>query len=113
MYTEGETLFYCLINESIFEVKYGSGIQIFRRRQRIMERVSEVIEQFRQKGALSPDRAIAPEELGLPPEFKEAMKRRLSQTGIFVEANGKYYLDEKRLQEMREQMANRRGFGRW
>jgi len=49
------------------------------------------------------------EELGMPPMFKEAMRRRLGQTGIFVETDGKYYLDESRLMEMREQRAKRRG----
>jgi len=53
------------------------------------------------------------EELGLPSEFKEAMKRRLGWTGILVEVNGKYYLDEKRLEEIREEMPGRRGFRRW
>jgi len=52
------------------------------------------------------------EELGLPPEFKERMQRRLGQSGIFVEVNGKYYLDEKRLEEARERIANRRPFKR-
>lgn len=76
------------------------------------ERLLEIIEKFCQKGATSPERATTAEELGLPPEFKEAMKRRLGQTGIFVEVNGKYYLDEKRLEETREQIASRR-FRRW
>lgn len=40
------------------------------------------------------------QELGLPPRFEEAMKRRLGQTGIFVEVNGKYYLNEARLEQM-------------
>ena len=43
---------------------------MFRRRQRIMERVSEVLEKFRQKGALSPEKALSPEELGLPPQVQ-------------------------------------------
>jgi len=64
---------------------------------------------FRQKGAISPEKAMTAEELGLPQEFKERMQRRLGQTGIFVEVNGKYYLDEKRLEEVR---SGRRGFRR-
>jgi len=40
------------------------------------------------------------QELGLPPRFEEAMKRRLGATGIFVEVGGKYYLDEARLQQV-------------
>jgi len=78
---------------------------MFRRRQRIMERVSEVLEKFRQKGALSSEKALSPEELGLPPKFKEAMQKRL---GVFVEVNGKYYLSEERLREVKEKFSQRR-----
>ena len=74
-----------------------------------MEKVLEVIEKFRQKGATSPERAMTPEELGLPPEFKEAMKRLLGQLGVFVEVNGKYYLSEERLKEVKERFSQRRG----
>jgi hypothetical protein len=76
-------------------------------------RLREIIGTFRQKGAISPEKAMTAEELGLPPEFKERMQRRLGQTGIFVEVNGKYYLDEKRLEEVRAQISSRRGFRRW
>jgi glycine/serine hydroxymethyltransferase len=40
--------------------------------------------------------------------FKEAMQRRLGRSGIFVEVNGKYYLNEERLKELREQRAQGR-----
>jgi amino acid transporter len=43
------------------------------------------------------------QELGLPPRFEEAMHRRLGQLGIFVEVNGKYYLNEERVKQIREQ----------
>jgi hypothetical protein len=45
------------------------------------------------------------QELGLPPRFEEAMHRRLGQLGIFVEVNGKYYLNEERLKQIQEQRA--------
>ena len=80
-------------------------MHMFRRRQRIMERVSEVLEKFRQKGALSPEKALSPEELGLPPKFKEAMQKRLGRLGVFVEVNGKYYLSEERLREVKEKFS--------
>jgi len=70
----------------------------------------KVVERIRQKGATSPDKAITIEELGLPPRFKEAMERRLGRSGVFVEVNGKYYLSEEKLKEIREQLALRRGF---
>jgi len=73
-----------------------------------MERLLEVIDKFREKGAISPDKAITAEELSLPPEFKEAMKRHLGQLGVFVEVDGKYYLSEERLKELKEKFASRR-----
>ena len=45
------------------------------------------------------------QELGLPPRFEEAMHRRLGQSGIFVEVNGKYYLNEERLKQIQEERA--------
>ena len=68
-------------------------------------RLQEIIERFRQKGATSPEKAMTIQELGLPPRFEEAMHRRLGQSGIFVEVNGKYYLDEERLKQIQEQRA--------
>jgi hypothetical protein len=81
---------------------------MFRRRAEIREHLMELIEKFRQKGALSPEKALTAEEMDLPPEFKERMKRRLGQLGVFVEVNGKYYLSEQRLKEVQEQIAERR-----
>ena len=40
------------------------------------ERLLELIEKFRQKGATSPDTALTLEELGLPPRFKNLVHRR-------------------------------------
>jgi len=57
---------------------------------------------FRTKGATSPEKAMTAQELGLPPRFEEAMRRRLGATGIFVEVRGKYYLDEARLKQVEE-----------
>ena len=83
---------------------------MFRRHTEIRERLLEVIERFRQKGATSPDRAMTVEELSLPSRFKELMERRLGRSGLFVEVNGKYYLSEERLKELKEQIAERRRF---
>ena len=68
-------------------------------------RLQEIIEKFRQKGATSPEKAMTIQELGLPPRFEEAMHRRLGQSGIFVETNGKYYLNEERLKQIQERRA--------
>jgi hypothetical protein len=69
----------------------------------IRRRIMEVVEKFREKGALSPEKALTAQELGLPPRFEQAMHRRLGQLRIFVEVNGKYYLDEERLKQIQEQ----------
>jgi hypothetical protein len=69
----------------------------------IRRRIMEVVEKFRMKGALSPEKALTTRELGLPPRFEQAVHGRLGQLRIFVEVNGKYYLDEERLKQIQEQ----------
>jgi lipoate-protein ligase A len=82
---------------------------MFRRRREIREHWLELIEKFRKKGVLSPEKAMTAEELELPVEFKERMKRRLGQLGVFVEVDGgKYYLSEERLKEVKDKISERR-----
>jgi hypothetical protein len=78
---------------------------MFRDREERRRRLQGIIERFRQKGATRPEKAMTVQELGLPPRFEEAMHRRLGQSGIFVEVNGKYYLNEERLKQIQEQRA--------
>jgi hypothetical protein len=78
---------------------------MFRNREEMRRRLQEIIEKFRQKGANSPEKAMTIHELGLPLRFEEAMHRRLGQSGIFVEVNGKYYLNEERLKQIQDQRA--------
>jgi hypothetical protein len=73
----------------------------------IRRRIMEVVEKFREKGALSPEKALTAQELGLPPRFEQAMHRRLGRLRIFVEINGKYYLDEERLGQVQEFLQKR------
>jgi hypothetical protein len=81
---------------------------MFRRREEIRKQLTELIAKFKEKGAITPEKALTSEELGLPPRFEEAMHRRLGRTGIFVEVNGKYYLSEDRLKEVQERLSLRR-----
>ena len=78
---------------------------MFRDREQIRQRLREIIQKFTDKGATTPERAMSIQELGLPPRFEQAMHRRLGQTGIFVETNGKYYLNEERLKQIQGQSA--------
>ncbi len=78
---------------------------MYRDRGEMRRRLQEIIEKFRQKGATSPEKALTIQELGLSPRFDEAMHRRLGQSGIFVEVNGKYYLNEERLKQIQEERA--------
>jgi hypothetical protein len=75
-------------------------------------RINNLAERFRQSGATSVETAKTPEEIGLPPQFYQAMHRRLGQTGIFVEVNGKYYLDEARFARFNQSGFGGRGMGR-
>lgn len=85
---------------------------MFRNREEMRRRLFEIIDKFRQKGATSAEKALTIEELGLPQRFEEAMHRRLGQSGIFVEVNGKYYLNEERLKQIQEQRAQGGGLNR-
>jgi hypothetical protein len=84
---------------------------MFRRPGEMRERVLAIAEQFRQKGATSPEKAMTAQELGLPLRFEEAMKRRLGRTGIFVDVGGRYYLDEARLSQFERGPMARPGAG--
>ena len=86
---------------------------MFRRRAEIREHLLDTIEKFRQKGALGPEKALTAEELGLPAEFKERMKRHLGQLGVFVEVDGKYYLSEERLKEVQAKISEKRRTRNW
>jgi len=81
---------------------------MFQRREGIRKQLVGLITRFREKDAVTPEKALTAEELGLPPRFKDAMQRRLGKSGIFVEVNGKYYLSEQRLKEVQERLSNRR-----
>ena len=77
---------------------------MFRNREEMQRRLLEVVEKFRQQGAVNPEKAQTPQELGLPPRFEQAMHRRLGNLGVFVEVNGgRYYLSEERLKQVHEQ----------
>ena len=62
-------------------------------------RISEIIRTFQAKGAISPETAMTAEELGLSRLFVRIMKRRKGRTRVFIEINGRYYLNQKALQE--------------
>jgi hypothetical protein len=74
------------------------------------DRINAIAQRFREKGAISPERAMTTRELGLPPRFEDAMKRRLGQTGIFVEVGGRYYLSEQRLVEFEQRRQSWGGY---
>lgn len=67
----------------------------------------EDVEKFRQRGAVSPEKAISIEEIEVSPEFKFLVKNHLQFLGVFSEVDGKYYLSEERLKEVQEQLSSR------
>jgi lipoate-protein ligase A len=88
-------------------------VEMFWRRREVRKHLLELTEKFRKKGALSAEKAMTVEELGLPDGFKERMKRRLGQLGVFVEINGRYYLSEERLREVKDKIEERRKARDW
>jgi hypothetical protein len=74
---------------------------MFRRREEIRERLTEIIAQFKQK-ALPPQKKTDCPGTWAASTLKQAIHRRLGQSGIFVEVNEKYYLSEERLNRFRK-----------
>ncbi len=63
------------------------------------ERMRVIADVFLSKGAVSPETAKTPEELGLPSQFR-MMQSRMGSTGLFLEHDGRYYLTEEGLKQM-------------
>ena len=59
----------------------------------------QIIRTFHEKGAVSPETALSADELGLSRLFVRIMKRRQGKTRVFMETNGRYYLNQKALEE--------------
>ena len=66
------------------------------------EKIDQTIQTFKQKGAISPETALTADELGLSRIFVRLIKRRREKLKIFVEVNGKYYLDQQALHEKKQ-----------
>jgi DNA-binding PadR family transcriptional regulator len=73
----------------------------------IKEMVHKEIEKFRQNGAVSPEKAMSVEELGLSPKFKTFLRSSPRLFGIFVKVDNKYYLSEERLKKIEEELSAR------
>ena len=73
----------------------------------IKEMVYKEVEKFRQKGAVSPEKAMSVEELGLSPKFKTFLRSSPRLFGIFVKVDNKYYLSEERLKKIEEELSAR------
>ncbi|MHA1780188.1 MAG: PadR family transcriptional regulator [Candidatus Thorarchaeota archaeon] len=66
------------------------------------EMLKQLIQTFREKGALSPETAMTLEELGLPKTFKLRLTGVFSEFIPIVEVNGKYYLSEELVSSIEE-----------
>jgi ABC-type multidrug transport system ATPase subunit len=65
----------------------------------IQERMKQLANTFREKNATSPESAMTVDELGLPPMFEMmmSMPTPMSESGAFIEKDGRYYLVEEKL----------------
>jgi DNA-binding PadR family transcriptional regulator len=80
---------------------------MFARFAEIKEIFLNEVEKFRQKGAVTPEKAMSIEELGLSPKFKTLLSRSPRLLGVFVKVDNKYYLSEERLKEIEKQLSVR------
>jgi len=78
---------------------------MFGRLAEIKEMLLTEVEKFRQKGAVSPEKAMSIEELGLSPKFKTFLRSSPRLLGVFAEVDNKYYLSEERLKKVEEQLS--------
>ena len=65
-------------------------------------KMMELVDKFMKNGATSPKNAKALEELGLPPIFTMMFQGPMGQSGLILEHEGKYYISEERLEQMRK-----------
>ncbi len=80
---------------------------MFGRLAEIKELVLKEVEKFRQKGAVTPEKAMSVEELELSPKFKTFLRSSPRLLGVFVKVDNKYYLSEERLKEIEKQLSAR------
>lgn len=80
---------------------------MFGRLAEIKEIFLKEVEKFRQKGAVTPEKAMSIEELGLSTKFKAFLRRSPRLLGVFVKVDNKYYLSEERLKEIEKQLSAR------
>jgi DNA-binding PadR family transcriptional regulator len=80
---------------------------MFARFAEIKEIFLNEVEKFRQKGAVTPEKAMSIEELGLSPKFKTFLRRSPRLLGVFVKVDNQYYLSEERLKEIEKQLSAR------
>jgi DNA-binding PadR family transcriptional regulator len=80
---------------------------VFGRIAEIKEMFLKEVEKFRQNGAVSPEKAMTIEELGLSPKFKTFLRNSPRLLGVFVNVDNKYYLSEERLKKVEEQLSSR------
>jgi len=68
----------------------------------VERRLEEVLSIFREKGATSPEKALSPEELGLPSVVKYFIRSPMGSQLPFVEVDGKFYLSEEKVPRLHE-----------
>jgi DNA-binding PadR family transcriptional regulator len=65
--------------------------------------LSGIIEYFQEKGATTPEKALALDELGIPEEMEQLIPPVLPDMFPIVRVGNKYYLSKERLEKFREQ----------
>ncbi len=67
-------------------------------------RIMKMADIFLSAGAVSPETAKTPEELGLPQRFNQMVTK--TPQGLFIEYNGGYYISEENLKKLRNNRGN-------
>lgn len=80
---------------------------MFGRLAEIREMAYTEVEKFRKNGAVSPEKAMTVEELGLSPKFITFLNGSPRLLGVFVKVDNRYYLSEDQLKKIEEQLSAR------
>jgi len=81
-------------------VRRGHGMGSVPSSEIMQQRVLEIVNIFKEKGAISAETAKTQSELGVPPHFPMMVQMKLGPLGIIAEQDGKYYLIEENIDKL-------------
>jgi ATP-binding cassette subfamily B protein len=82
------------------QMRRGHGMGSGPSSEMMQQRVLEIVNIFKENGAISAETAKTQSELGVPPHFPMMVQMKLGPLGIIAEQDGKYYLIEEKIDKL-------------